>query len=66
MFLVYTECTIQFMNDTVIMVLEEDTDSQITLCIGIGGDLILDREVRFAVVAEELTDIPVDQQALCM
>jgi hypothetical protein len=58
------ECTIQFMNDTVIMVLEEETDSQITLCIGIGGDLILDREVRFAVVAEELTDIPVDQQAL--
>ena len=66
MFLVYTECTIQFMNDTVIMVLEEETDSQITLCIGISGDLILDREVRFAVVAEELTDIPVDQQALCM
>ena len=48
------------------MVVEEDIDRQITLCIGIGGDLILDREVRFAVVAEELTDIPVDQQALCM
>ena len=66
MFLVYTECTIQFMNETMIMVVEEDIDRQITLCIGIGGDLILDREVRFAVVAEELTDIPVDQQALCM
>jgi hypothetical protein len=58
------ECTIQFMNETMIMVVEEDIDRQITLCIGIGGDLILDREVRFAVVAEELTDIPVDQQAL--
>ena len=59
------DCTLQFMNDTMVNVTEEDTDSQITLCISLGGDFILDRDVRFAVVAEELTNLPVDQQALC-
>ena len=59
-------CTIQFMNDTMVNVVEPNRDTPITLCVGVSTGLQLDRDVRFIVVTEELTDLPVEEQALRM
>ena len=62
---VYTECGIQFINETMVNVNETDEDTQISLCVGVSSGVQLESEVRFIVVAEELIDMPVEQQALC-
>ena len=58
----YTECMIQIINASPVEVQEPEIMTTIELCVELIG--MFDRAVRFAAVAEELRDIPVEQQAL--
>ena len=59
---IYTECMIQIINASPVEVQEPEVMTTIELCVELIG--MFDRDVRFAAVAEELRDIPVEQQAL--
>ena len=53
------------MNETVVEVLEPRNNSvPLTLCVGLTGDFMFERDVQFVVVPEELTTEDVDEQAL--
>ena len=53
---------IQIINASPVEVQEPEIMTTIELCVELIG--MFDRAVRFAAVAEELRDIPVEQQAL--
>ena len=53
---------IQIINASPVEVQEPEVMTTIELCVELIG--MFDRDVRFAAVAEELRDIPVEQQAL--
>ena len=53
------------MNDTVVDVQEpDDMPSALSLCVGLTDEFVLDRDVRFVALAEELRSLDINEQAL--